>query len=178
MKKVILLAIIMILAFAGISWAVLPDTGLRITYSGYVDNSPQNGTVNADTLITVFNPYNGIVSGVGIAVFDKYGNKIADSLLLNGGTPISSLPAKGWGWQTIGNLIGIHRVPGWQSPGIKYTFVVYWTKPAYSTPNRQLVIEIKEIIYTTSVYPTEGPWMPGVIKTWSEAAIGKTVPTQ
>ena len=145
MRKVIILAAVMILAFAAVSWA-LPNTGPRITYGGYVE-SPDGVTVYADTLIWAFNPNNFAVAGVGIAVFDKYGTKKADTLLLDGGNPISSIPAKGGAWQTLGNIL---RIP--ISPATKYTFVVYWTKPT-STPNRGLVIEIKEITYKRVTFP-------------------------
>ena len=168
MKKVILLTVIMILALASVSWAVLPNTGPRITYGGYVQKNT-DGTVAADTVIFVFNPNNFNITGAGIAVFDKYGVKVADTSLLNGGTPITQIPPKGWGWQTIGNLIPTPLQP---VPATKYTFVVYWTKPT-STPNRGLVIEIKEIIYYGIVYPVEGWQNSYNIWTWSEAAIGK-----
>ena len=168
MRKVIILAAVMILAFATVSWAVLPNTGPRITYGGYVE-SPDGVIVYADTLIWAFNPNNFAVAGVGIAVFDKYGTKKADTQLLNGGGLISSIPAKGGAWQTIGNLI---PTPVQSEPATKYTFVVYWIKPT-STPNRGLVIEIKEIIYYGIVYPVEGWQNSYNIWTWSEAAIGK-----
>lgn len=175
MKRVILFAIILVLAMATVSWAE-PLTGVhRITYGGYVEKYP-DGTVDADTLITVFNPNNVAVgtaqNPVGITVYDKYGRKVIDSKLLNGGNPITTLPVKGWGWQTIGNLIPSPELPH----ATKYTFIVWWTKPAV-TPYRQLVIEIKEIVYTEPVYPTEGPWMPMLIKFWSEAAVGKVLVT-
>lgn len=170
MKRVILFAIILVLAMATVSWAVLPNTGPRITYGGYVEivipGTPN--MVTADTLICVFNPNNFVINNVNIAVFDKDGIKVADTKLLDHGAPISSIVAKGWGWQTLGNLISTI------SPimATKYTFVVYWTKPTL-TPNRGLVIEIKELIYTTAVPANEGPWLPNYIKFWSEAAIGK-----
>ena len=168
MKKIIFLTVIMILAIAATCWAVLPNTGPRITYGGYVQKNT-DGTVIADTLIWVFNPNNFAITGVGIAVFDKYGAKKADALLLDGGVPISTIPAKGGAWQTIGNLI---PTPAQPSLATKYTFVVYWIKPT-STPNRGLVIEIKEIIYYEDVDPKYGWQDSYYIWLWSEAAIGK-----
>jgi len=201
MKKIIILTVVISLFLASVIWAAIPAKGPRISYGGYVQKNT-DGTVAADTVIWVFNPNNFNIAGVGIAVFDKYGVKVADTLLLNGGTTITQIPPKGWGWQTIGNLI---PTPAQAGPATKYTFVVYWTKPT-STPNRGLVIEIKEIVYKQYIQygcmechhyphyppypqncwdchalpwehklvpvPTSWQW-PGSIRQWSEADIGK-----
>lgn len=166
MKKVILLTVIMIFALASISWAD------RITYGGYVEKYP-DGMVDADTLITVFNP-NAFAVGsdlnpMTITVYDKYGVLVKTSKLLNGGAEITHIPPRGWGWQTIGNLIPVPQV----LTATKYTFLVWWKKPT-QLPYRGLVIEIKEIIYNTRTYPTEGPWLPALFKEWSETGLGAT----
>jgi hypothetical protein len=200
MKKVIIFTVIMILAIAVTCWAVLPNTGPRITYGGYVER-PDGVTVTADTLIWVFNPNNFAITGVGIAVFDKYGTKKADTQLIDGGNPITSIPAKGGAWQTLGNILKTTI-----SPATKYTFVVYWTRPTL-TPNRGLVAEVKEITYKRVPFPIPPykcmmchlphngeecslchypPWehklvpkpdttwrWPGSIWAWSEANIGR-----
>jgi hypothetical protein len=171
MKKIIFLTVIMILAIASVSWAA-PATGPRINYGGYVAKDTQ-GLVTADTLIVLFNPNNVGVSNVGIAVYDKGGIQVnggSEKLLNHTGDCPNPMPAKGWCWQTIGNLIPTPVVPP-SPPASKYTFFVYWTKPT-TTPYRAMVIEIKELIYTIPVYPTEGPWLPAFIKFWSEAALG------
>ena len=201
MKKIIILTVVISLFLVSVIWAAIPAKGPRISYGGYVQKNT-DGTVAADTVIWVFNPNNFNIAGVGIAVFDKYGVKVADTLLLNGGTTITQIPPKGWGWQTIGNLI---PTPAQAGPATKYTFVVYWTKPT-QTPNRGLVIEIKEIVYQQYIQygcmechhyphyppypqncwdchalpwehklvpvPTSWQW-PGSIRQWSEADIGK-----
>jgi hypothetical protein len=167
MKKVIFFSVILVLALATVGWAAMPATGPRITYGGYVEHYPQSSNVIADTLICVFNPNEATVTNVGIAVFDKDGLQVADAALLDHGVPITSIQPKAWAWTTLGR----HVPPG---PATKYTFVVYWKKPgAILTPNRGLVIEIKEILFTEPVYPGESAWMPNYIRSWSEAAIGK-----
>jgi len=170
MKKVILLTVILIFALASVSWAVLPTYGPRINYMGYVEKYSDQGQtwLTADTLICVFNPNNVAVNNVGIAVFDHTGLKVADSQLINHVGP--NLPLKGWGWQTLGNIVPV-RPLGW---AWKYSFVVYWTKPV-TTYYRPLVIEIKEILFTMPVplYEyNEWVWMPSYIRIWSEAGIG------
>ena len=201
MKKIIILTVVISLFLASVIWAAIPAKGPRITYGGYVQKNP-DGTLGADTVIWAFNPNNFNITGVGIAVFDKYGVKVAGTLLLYGWTTITQIPPKGWGWQTIGNLI---PTPAQAGPATKYTFVVYWTKPT-QTPNRGLVIEIKEIVYQQYIQygcmechhyphypphqelcwdchalpwehklvpvPTSWQW-PGSIRQWSEADIGK-----
>jgi hypothetical protein len=168
MKKVIILTVVLVFALVSVSWAVLPSTGPRITYGGYVQKNI-DGTVSADTLICVFNPNNFVINTVGIAVFDKDGVKIADTALFDHGSIINNLPAKAWAWQTIGNLI---PTPLQAGPATKYTFVVYWALPT-QTPDRGLVIEVKEMLFLGPVPPGESAWMSTLIKTWSEAAIGK-----
>jgi hypothetical protein len=168
MKKVFFLAVIVTLALAGTAWAELPAQGPRITYGGYVGNMDAQGLVDADTLICVFNPNNVIVNGVGIAVFDSAGIKLADTPLLDPKTAghVTSILAKGWVYMTLGSCL-----PPMLRPPLKYTYVVYWIKPV-TIPYRGMVIEIKEIIYTIPVYPSEACWMPNLIRCWSEASLG------
>jgi len=168
MKRVIILTMVMALALAGAAWAGPPAEGQRITYGGYVGNMDAQGMVDADTLVCVFNPNNVIVNGVNITIYDSNGLELATSPLLNpnNGLPVSSIVAKGWAYMPLAHLL-----PPLPRPPRKYTFVVWWTKPA-TIPYRGMVIEIKEILYTQLVYPGEACWMPQVIKCWSEAPLG------
>ncbi len=168
MKKIVILTAILVLVSAGTSYATLAS-GPRITYGGLLEVDPSSGGVIIDTLICVFNPNKCNLRKVKIHVFDKYGEKLISTELLNGGpTPI--LKRKGWVWITLG-MLGLEIEPG---AATKLTWVVTWNPPP-CTPNRGAVIEVKEIVYdmpiiyddTHSVW-TEMKWA----HTMSEAALG------
>jgi hypothetical protein len=170
MRKALILSVILVLALAGTSLAWDPMVkGPRLNYMGYASQYG-DGTVDADTLIAVFNP-NPVPIHVRVHLFDKYGNVIMENArLLDGGISIDTIPPMGMGWTTIG-LMAVMRQPNPGLAPLKYPFVITWT-PVQGMSWRPLVAEIKELLYTNRVAPGDC-WTPSSIRAWSEAALSK-----
>ncbi len=142
------------------------STRQKITYDSYLDKT-QDGIL-ADTLITVTHgKYNPVP--VWIEVSDKYGNKVAERPLLNGGEVLenNNIPVDGFGWVTLGMIVNrVTQNPLGTPGGEKFAFRV-------STGNFAAIVEVKQVIYYTRVEnPGETIWQADNIKTWAETALG------
>ena len=167
----LLVGLVVFIGLIGFSHAQIPASGPRITYGGMLLQLWPGGIlVKVDTGIFVFNPNNHPISGVGIAVFDKYGNALADTKLYNGDAETDTIPTKGWLWTTLGVVLIDQPVA--MERAAKFTFVVYWTK-AKGHPDRGLVAEIKEVIYRDYFYPKDIFMLDDSVQTWSETSLGK-----
>lgn len=164
MKKVIILAAILVFALVGNTYAGLFG-GPRITYGGLVE---EDGQFNAiiDTLICVFNPNNCSVRNVMIHVFDKDGNWLISAQLQGHLGQRKAIPRKGWNWITLGMLV--NPEPG---KATKFTWIVTWNSPSVM-PDRGLVIEVKEIVYPVAVSPDAVWYELKNAKLMSETALG------
>jgi hypothetical protein len=174
-KKIISLVavLVFVLGLACVSFAV---DWAEIIYGGYVSVAvPLPVTVLADTGIWVFNPNASAITCRISHVINKYGSVVlTNQMFYDGGSPISSIPAGGHGWTTLGQMLAKLPLPG-PEPG---TYKLMYRIACDGTAGRVPVVEVKEVIYTTPQEINEinanlNPILnPAVIKTWSEAALG------
>ena len=143
----------------------------QIMYDGYLQMSvlPPVKSVLADTLIVVSNP-GTTAAQCNITVYDKHGVIIKENALLyNGGSQISSIPANGFGWITLGMLVDRTTKDPWGFEGLGEKFV-YRIKFASKYP---AIVEIKQVIYDVAqMHPHEAIWNAVHFKTWTEASLG------
>lgn len=172
-KKIILLvtALVVVLGLATVSFAA---DWAEIIYGGYVSVTlPVPVTVLADTGIWVFNPNAGPIMCRISHVIDKYGHVVlTNQMLYDGGNPISSIPAGGHGWTTLGLMLTQVPSPGPEVGTYKLLYRIACSGQTVRVP----VVEIKEVIYTAPQYIEQGVpnpiYNPSVIKTWAETALG------
>jgi hypothetical protein len=129
-------------------------------YGGMVQKD-QDGKVSVDTGIWVFNPNTKRNLKARIFVYDKSGTEVAVSLLFDGGTP-ALIPPMGYGWITLGMLVGPCEAQ-------KFGFHLKFSKGDYVS--KCPVVEIKEVIYNQPVLPDE-IHNPQAIKSWSVTSLG------
>jgi hypothetical protein len=163
----VLLASAFSVAFTGNAFAVQ-----QIMYDGYLQmtvQAPLVKSVLADTLIVVSNP-GPAAAMCNITVYDKKGVLIkGDISLYDTGGQISSIPANGFGWITLGMLVDRTTIDPWGSlgNGEKFVYRIKFgsTKPA--------IVEIKQVIYIgPQEYPSEAIWNATNIRTWTETSLG------
>ena len=172
-KKIIsLIAVLLfVLGLAAVSFAA---DWAEIIYGGYVSVTiPQPVMVYADTGIWVFNPNASAITCRISHVTDKHGAVLlTNQMLYDGGNPISSIPAGGHGWTTLGLMLTNVPAPG----PVVGTYKLMYRIACSGTAARVPVVEIKEVIYTVPQYIEHGApnpiYNPDVIRTWSEAALG------
>jgi hypothetical protein len=170
-KKIISLVAVLVFVL-GLATVSLAADWAEIIYGGYVSVTlPQPVTVLADTGIWVFNPNASVITCRISHVIDKHGTVLlTNQMFYDGGVQVSSIPAGGHVWTTIGLMLTKMPQPG-PVPG---TYKLMYRIACSGTTARVPVVEIKEVIYTTpQVQEVPNPiYNPNVIKTWSEAALG------
>jgi hypothetical protein len=178
MKKLILLTFVTLvaLAFATSVFAAPPFTVKQIiVYDGYLQQAGEVApfTITADTLFVVNNA-NKVVSPAYIEVYDKHGLPVNEGMLYNGGTPISSIAANGYGWITLGMLVNRATHDPWGFAGGEKFQVKISTGPGDAGVLKPTIVEVKQVIYSspTTMLPGEAIWQAGLFKTWAEAALG------
>ncbi len=175
-KFAIALALVCVFAFSGAALAAPPfGAPWIISYDGYLcmdlDLPPAN--IFADTLIVVTNSHPSRNMGVWIEVYDKYGVLTGvGQTFYNGGQPLTGniLAGNRFGWITLGMIVPrTTKDPYGVKGGEKFSFRIY-TAPGNIPP----VVEVKQVIYGVPIEyePGEAIWMPGLIHSWSEAALG------
>jgi hypothetical protein len=142
----------------------------QIMYDGYLQMTvvPPSKSIIADTLIVVSNPgtYNATCN---ITVYDKHGVVVVqDALLYNGGSQISSIPANGFGWITLGMLVNRTTKDPWGFEGLGEKFV-YRIKFQSKYP---AIVEIKQVIYNVAQEFPDAIWNAANIKSWTETSLG------
>lgn len=171
---IVLLGAALVALWAAEAAAVLPARGPRITASGLIMRSGSGGElrVSMDTLIFLHNPNNFPVRGVGIAIFDRNGQKVADGQLFAGGVQTDAIPPKG----VLDTSLGMHLAP----PPVlllvpeSYTFVIYWRKPAPDqVPDRGLVASIRQWGVPEPIDPAARRFFMGPERFTSESIVGK-----
>jgi hypothetical protein len=120
-----------------------------------------DGKVSVDTGIWVFNPNTKKNLKARIVVYDKYGTQVATSLLYDGGAP-ALIPPMGYGWITLGMLVGPCEAQ-------KFRFSLNFTEG--NVVQVAPTVEIKEVIYDQPVLPDQ-IHNPQAIKCWSETSLG------
>jgi len=174
-KKIISLIAVLVFVL-GLAAVSLAADWAEIIYGGYVSVTiPLPVTVLADTGIWVFNPNASVITCRISHVIDKYGHVVlTNQALYDGGQPISSIPAGGHGWTTLGQMLAKISPPGPEAGSYKLLYRIACSGTAARVP----VVEVKEVIYTIPQEINElnanlNPILnPNVIKTWSEAALG------
>jgi hypothetical protein len=174
-KKIISLVVslVFVLGLAAVSSA---QDWAEFIYGGYVSViSPAPVMVLADTGIWVFNPNASPITCKVSHLINKYGVVVRQNQpLYDGGQPISSIPAGGHGWTTLGQMLA---QPGGEPPALgsyKLTYRIVCSGQAARVP----VVEVKEVIYSVEqiieeVDANQNPILnPMVIKTWAETALG------
>lgn len=174
MNKKIISLVAVLLFVLGLAAVSLAADWAEIIYGGYVSvTTPQPVNVLADTGIWVFNPNASAITCRISHVINKYGTVLlTNQLLLDGGNPITSIPAGGHGWTTLGLMLTNMPAPGPEIGAYKLLYRIVCDGTAARVP----LVEIKEVIYTTpQVIEQEGSnpiYNPAVIKTWAETALG------
>lgn len=181
MKKLIpIFVIVCTLLLAASALAAPPFTAKWIvTYDGYVqmdwnEQSPPPGfptALLADTLIVVNNGSGNLIA-VWIEVYDKYGTKVGEQTLLNGGSPLegNNIPINGFGWVSLASIVKRDTHDPWGfAAGEKFLI-----KISTSFVKIPPIVEIKQIIYNSALTmpPGEAVWRADLMKTWAEAALG------
>jgi hypothetical protein len=187
-------AVFCILAFVGSAMAGVPpwwnvNNDCVIHYDGYLHmHVDPAGTgvkiIRADTLIVVTNTGLGSNIRVAIDVFDKYGKPVVEgATLLNGGDPIDSIPASGFGWITLAQLVTRTtdspyppNPPDEPEDGLaeKFSYRIWAQK---SDLVLMPVVEVKQMVYEQSYtleygQPYRAPWTPEMFKLWTETSLG------
>jgi len=176
-KKLAFILVVMgLLAFAGPAIAAPPfGANIIMTYDGYLDQTIIVGPwVLADTLIVVTNTNKpGKNLAAWIEVFDKSGNLVAEGKFYNGGVQITTIPANGFGWITLGMIVPRPTLDPWgYAGGEKFVIKISTDKGQQYNPGPPIV-EIKQVIYKTrEEHPGELIWKPGNIQTWAETVLG------
>jgi len=192
-KLVLILSLFCVLALAASAFAAPPFTVKQIiTYDGYLQQDVDFQTVGvtllvADTLFVVNNTNKSAVQvPVWIEVFDKKGTQVADQTLYNSGTllPNNQIPKNGFGWVTLGMLVGRDTKDPWGFPAGEKFLVKISTGQGDAGKTKATSVEVKQVIYhETEISP--GEWVPGTtqppgeaiwradtIRAWAETALG------
>lgn len=149
-----------------------------IHFDGYLQmtEDPPFKIIQADTLIVITNTGLNTPMDVAIDVFDKYGNPVVEgAMFLDGGMPIRSVPANGFGWITLAQLVNRATADPYGTLGLaeKFSYRIWAQKPESLMP----VVEVKQFVYTSHYMleldaPYHGPWEPVNFSNWTETSLG------
>jgi len=184
-KIVFFVAILSIVALAGSALAQPPFAAKQIiVYDGYlqqdVDNPPGSGItlLVADTLFVVNNGNKNATTqlDVWIEVFDKHGTLIDEGTLYNGGSPLENnkIPFSGFGWITLGMIVGRDTVDPWGYPAGEKFVVKISTGKGDAGATKAATVEVKQVIYEAGNEAPAGEaiWRADLMKTWAETCLG------
>jgi len=182
-KLAFIMAVFCVLAFSGTATAGQPDWWIYnkdcvIHFDGYLQiiEGPPVKIIQADTLIVITNTSLNTPMDVTIDIFDKYGRPVIEgALLLDGGMPIRSVPANGFGWITLAQLVNRVTMDPYETQGLaeKFSYRIWAQKPDSLMP----VVEVKQFVYTAPYFlevegPYHGPWEPVNFSSWAETSLG------
>ena len=179
-KSILLLAIVGVFVFAGVSQAALPTwVEYIIGYDGYVERHSPAGSMGfftADTLFVINNTHPGDWMDVWVEVFDKHGEIIWEGEVWDGGMPTLRIVPNGWGWFTLGmilNMVGIETKDPFGHQAAEKFYVRISAAHQQSALVMVPTVEVKQVLYATEIEAPEfAIWQPMVIRAWAEAALG------
>ncbi|MBW2195602.1 MAG: hypothetical protein JRF37_08555 [Deltaproteobacteria bacterium] len=147
------------------------SVGQIIAYTGHLDKTP-NGVL-ADTLITVTHGRKSDIKAK-IAVYDRSGNKIAESSFLDGGEKLANsfIPQESLGWIALGMIVNQATLNPTGSPGMEiFSFKILVGKSGGIL--RPVVVGVKEIVYHSRQENTgKAIWNTTQIASWSNTVLG------
>ncbi|MBW2195604.1 MAG: hypothetical protein JRF37_08565, partial [Deltaproteobacteria bacterium] len=140
-----------------------------ISCGGYLDKT-QDGVL-ADTFVTVTHGNNRWPGAAKIIVYDKYGERVAEQPLINGGGTLENnkVPVNGLGWITLGMVVyRVTNTPFGSPGGERFSFQI-----ATGRSVKPSVIEVKQVVYNSrQIDPEKAIWNTANIASWSESALG------